>query len=104
MSQPLSQSLSQLLNHSTDRELDKHDKYEQTHGNKLPRRGSLPLAALRRPSLRPCTDARLLALKFHRYANQCKSLTSAGVQSDLPMDFFMDRYAEAYKAEMEVSG
>ena len=39
-----------------------------------------------------------------RYANQCKSLTSAGVQSDLPMDFFMDRYAEAYKAEMEVSG
>lgn len=37
----------------------------------------------------------------NRSANQCTVTGAGGVTRDLPMSFFMDRYAEAYKAEME---
>lgn len=37
----------------------------------------------------------------NRSANQCTVMGGAGIVKDKPMAFFMDRYAEAYTAEME---
>lgn len=35
------------------------------------------------------------------HANQCTISTGESVHKDLPMNFFMDRYKDAYKIEME---
>jgi myo-inositol 2-dehydrogenase/D-chiro-inositol 1-dehydrogenase len=36
----------------------------------------------------------------NRYMNQCTLADGQSVRSDLPMNFFMDRYKEAYRAEI----
>src|SRR5690606_11729838 len=36
----------------------------------------------------------------NRFHNQCMVSNSSAVQRDLPMNFFMDRYKDAYRTEM----
>lgn len=41
-----------------------------------------------------------MVLADNRFHNQCMVSTGTAVKRDLPMNFFMDRYKDAYRLEM----